>query len=172
MFAGFVLLFLIILGCIIVSFNFSAYEKSMIIGVDIFQFLVYVLMTVACVTLYAKLIKLHVNPHPISRLDDMLLMICLPSFFLLGILQLSVIFFNTPSPTRILRIFAVLTQVTIQTPLIIDGLRRCSNSEKLRGKRLGRNTLLFLIIANIAVYIMETVLLKVQVDKTERNVFS
>ena len=37
---------------------------------------------------YYKIAHLDINPNPISFLDDMLLFVCLPSFFLYGILNL------------------------------------------------------------------------------------
>ena len=39
-------------------------------------------MIVASFWVYFSLYKLDVNPHPISFLDDLLLLICLPAFFL------------------------------------------------------------------------------------------
>ena len=47
-------------------------------------------------------------------------------------------------------------QVILQTPCIIDGLRRCSNTEKLRQEKPGRELVTFLIICNIAMWVIET----------------
>lgn len=49
-----------------------------------------------------------------------------------------------------------VSQVLIQTPLIVDGLRRCSNSQKLRIEKPGRELLTFLITCNIALWIIQT----------------
>ena len=43
-------------------------------------------MIVASFWVYFSLYKLDVNPHPISFLDDLLLLICLPAFFLFCVL--------------------------------------------------------------------------------------
>ena len=43
-------------------------------------------MILASISLYLNLYKLDVNPHPISFLDDLLLLICLPAFFLYCVL--------------------------------------------------------------------------------------
>ena len=125
----------------------------------------------------------------------MLLILCLPAFFLFSILQMttavlgsedqghddhgrSVNLTNPSQALTIIKILFYIIQVMIQTPMIIDGLRRCSNSLGSQGKwkiynldisknvfilerKYGRNTLMFLIVTNLAVYIMETFLLKV-----------
>ena len=44
--------------------------------------------------------------------------------------------------------------------MIVDGLRRCSNTAAAQRKMRGRNTIAFLIVANLAVYIMETLLIR------------
>ena len=54
----------------------------------------------------------------------------------------------------------ILIQVLIQTPMIVDGLRRCSNSAKAQRQMKGRNTITFLIVVNLAVYVMETLLIR------------
>eukprot|EP00091_Calanus_sinicus_P017512 TRINITY_DN37853_c0_g1_i1.p1 TRINITY_DN37853_c0_g1~~TRINITY_DN37853_c0_g1_i1.p1 ORF type:complete len:102 (+),score=15.53 TRINITY_DN37853_c0_g1_i1:134-439(+) len=60
----------------------------------------------------------------------------------------------------------------IQTPLIIDGLRRCSNSIGFQERKAGRNTLMFLLVANLAVYIMDTILLKGNIYQKEIMFYS
>ena len=63
-------------------------------------------------------------------------------------------------------------KVSLQTPMIIDGLRRCSNSSWAQEHRAGRNTLMFLIVANLAVYIFQTFLLKTNIYQTEVAFFT
>ena len=46
------------------------------------------LMTLLSLIAYSQLSRLDVNIHPISFLDDLLLFICLPFFFLSGIISL------------------------------------------------------------------------------------
>ena len=105
------------------------------------------------------LVKFDVNLHPISLLDDMLLIICLPSFFLFGILQFAAAATNISgfidickayhsidsdpdadlsNPSGIMtmtKTIISLLQIMIQTPMIIDGLRRCSNTLTSQGKK-------------------------------------
>ena len=138
-------------------------------------------MTIASITLYVKIVCLDVNPNPISQLDDMLLIICLPSFFLFSTLQFIVVFSSIKevqekeilvAALAISKVCFYLIQVLIQTPLIIDGLRRCSNSLAFQEKKVGRNTLMFLIVANLAIYIMDTILLKGNIYKAEQDFYS
>ena len=96
-------------------------------------------------------VQFDVNLHSISLLDDMLLILCLPAFFLFSILQMtaavlgsedqghdehgrSVNLTNPSQALTILKILFYIIQVMIQTPMIIDGLRRCSNSLGSQGK--------------------------------------
>merc|ERR1719250_261464 len=110
----------------------------------------------------------------------MLLIVCLPSFFLFSILQFVAVSSVTNSDKcktwctalTILKVSLYLIQVLIQTPLIIDGLRRCSNSLAFQQRKVGRNTLMFLIVANLAVYIMDTILLKGNIYEKEKMVYT
>lgn len=49
-----------------------------------------------------------------------------------------------------------MAQVLIQTPFILDGLRRCSNSKDLRHEKPGRELVTFLIVSNVAMWITST----------------
>lgn len=57
-----------------------------------------------------------------------------------------------------------IIQVTIQTPFIVDGIRRCSNSKRLRFSKPGKGLITFALILNIAVWIFVTFEIK-SVDK-------
>ena len=57
-----------------------------------------------------------------------------------------------------------LIQVTLQTPFLMDGIRRCSNDKKLRFKKPGKGLITFLIIVNVAMWILVTFEIK-SVDK-------
>ena len=46
-------------------------------------------MGLLCLLAYNKLARLDINSHPISFLDDLLLFVCMPAFFLYGILILA-----------------------------------------------------------------------------------
>lgn len=49
-----------------------------------------------------------------------------------------------------------VTQVLVQTPFIMDGMRRCSNCVKLRVQKPGRELVTFLIVCNVALWITDT----------------
>ena len=122
-----------------------------------------VLSILILATLYAYYIiaQFDVNPNPISFLDDLLLFCCLPSFFLYTAVCLSPTLLNGQFEAGFFfRNLLILVQVLIQTPMIVDGLRRCSNSAAAQKRMRGRNTITFLIVANLAVYIMETLLIR------------
>lgn len=51
--------------------------------------------------------------------------------------------------------------------MIIDGLRRCSNSKELRKRKPGREVLTFLIVCNVALWIMETFEIKSESIRSE-----
>lgn len=131
-----------------------------------------------------QLALLDVNANPVSQLDDLLLFICIPSFFLYGIfsivpaiaytnymallvaiLQVNIykgilicnilqdLFVNLKNYTKVL-------QVILQTPTIIDGLRRCSARGEIRSTKPGRELITFLVICNLSMWIMETLEIK------------
>ena len=49
-----------------------------------------------------------------------------------------------------------LVQVILQTSMIVDGLRRCSDSNANQKRKPGRNVIMFLLITNFAVYFWDT----------------
>ena len=53
-----------------------------------------------------------------------------------------------------------LIQVLLQTPMIIDGLRRCSDLEENQTRKPGKPWVTFLIIANLIMYLWETLEVK------------
>nr|CAD7592621.1 unnamed protein product [Timema genevievae] len=109
--------------------------------------------------------KMDVNHHPISLLDDALLFICMPAFFLYIIASLAATTFYGNIVYVIVHIMMIV-QVLIQTPFIIDGLRRCCNSQSLRKRKPGRELITFLIVVNVAMWISETFEVK-SVDKQD-----
>ena len=63
----------------------------------------------------------------------------------------------TPS---LLSFWFQLIQVLLQTPMIIDGLRRCSDLEENQTRKPGKPWVTFLIIANLIMYLWETLEVK------------
>ncbi len=56
--------------------------------------------------------------------------------------------------------FPKVIQVILQTPTIIDGLRRCSRSVEMQASRPGREVITFLIVCNLSMWFMETLEIK------------
>ncbi|CAN8032788.1 unnamed protein product, partial [Ixodes persulcatus] len=110
----------------------------------------------ACIVAYSRTSILDVSTHPTTLLDDFLLCIPLPFYFIYGILVVIAELQDGGSYTRIAVQVSSVAQVVTQTPLIIDGLRRCSNCAALRYKKPGRETVSFLVVVNIAMWIMYT----------------
>ena len=55
---------------------------------DTFESIMLVGMIAATIWSYYSIAKLDINPNPISFLDDLLLLICIPSYFLYGLLNI------------------------------------------------------------------------------------
>ncbi|XP_075733957.1 proton channel OtopLc [Rhipicephalus microplus] len=158
LFAGFVVL----LGSVVVMIIFyvalleDRYNET---GVAVYlgqEAVLLALAFAACLLAYGRIATLDVNGHPITMLDDFLLCIPIPFYFahatLVAIAELEV----GGSYVRLaLQLFSVI-QVVTQTPLIIDALRRCSNSPTLRYKKPGREIVSFLIVVNITMWIVYT----------------
>ncbi|GFT56411.1 proton channel OtopLc [Nephila pilipes] len=126
------------------------------LSVHYFQEGILTVVTLCCV-LFAQrqLSKLDFNQHPIHFLDDVLLFVPLPFFFIQAILTI-ISEYQTHSTIRIVMSILVPVQVIMQTPFIIDGLRRCSNSQTLRYKKPGREVVTFLIVCNLTMWIINT----------------
>lgn len=125
------------------------------------------IMIIATVFAYFQTSKLDVNHHPMSKLDDVLLFIAIPAFFLETIFSM-VPAIENGSTLNIFIIFFQLIQVVIQTPFIIDGLRRCTNDPHLRRTKPGRELVTFLIITNVALWAFYTFSVKTEYIADER----
>lgn len=173
LFAGLILM-VIIAGMLIIGFVFSSVgEEFLELGYllnNCTKLTLHTLMLIASLVTLNQLRKLDINEHPISLLDDVLLFICLPAFFMET-------FFSLIATISILNIvktidfIVMFIQVTIQTPLIMDGLRRCSNTKKLRRSKPGRELLMFLLIANVGMWLLYTFSYKSPESLDERYAF-
>lgn len=121
----------------------------------VFELIVLVIMIGAVVLAYLQTIKLDVNHHPMSMLDDVLLFIAIPAFFLeTSFSMVPAIYYEEWLNVAI--ILAQIVQILIQTPFIIDGLRRCANATNLRRDKPGRELVTFMIIANLSLWVFYT----------------
>lgn len=123
-----------------------------------FVSLILFFMVATTAMVFYQVSKFEVNPNPISFLDDMLLLICLPFIFFYCLLMIWPAFtgHDHQAAANIITSFLTLIQVGLQTLMIVDGLRRCSNNEKDQVERRGKNLLTFLIVTNLSMYLWET----------------
>lgn len=110
----------------------------------------------ASIVAYFKVIQLDQNAHPVTFLDNFLLFIPLPFFFIHAILCIMAELHLSDTFRIVLRVVA-LVQIIIQTPVLVDGLRRCSNSHVLRYRKPGREIITFLLILNVTQWVVFTV---------------
>lgn len=101
-----------------------------------YDIIVITVMLVATVAAYCQTVKLDINPHHVSHLDDILLFVAVPAFFAQFILSIVPaiqykLWLNMASS------LTELLQILVQTPWLIDGLRRCSNSKENFVKKPG-----------------------------------
>ncbi|XP_077518918.1 proton channel OtopLc-like isoform X2 [Amblyomma americanum] len=110
----------------------------------------------ASIVAYYKVVQLDQNAHPVTFLDNFLLFIPLPFFFIHAILCIMAELHLSDTFRIVLRVVSLL-QIIIQTPVLVDGLRRCSNSHVLRYRKPGREIITFLLILNVTQWVVFTV---------------
>ena len=161
LFLGVPLVVFAIVSSIIVIANESNCDPDygILLG-NILKATVLVILIFTSALAYYILAQFDVNPRPISYLNDSLLFLCIPSFFCYGLLSLGCSFYGEYEPQCCLVNILTLIQILIQTPMIVDGLRRCSYSPDGQKEMKGRNVITFLIVANLAAYVMETVMIR------------
>lgn len=121
----------------------------------IFECSVLAILVISTVCAYAQTIKLDIIQAPSFGMDEILLLIPQPAFFIEFIFSI-VPAIKMGNPLLIcIPIFRQI-QVLIQTPFLIDGIKRCSNSTYLQEKKIGRGFIIFLAIANMALWIYNT----------------
>ena len=161
LFAGSSILVLVVVVSIFVLVREGGCDPELALEVgNSLQIAILSILLIATIYAYYVIIHFDINPHPVSFLDDLLLFFCLPSFFLYAFICLGPSIAYEFEAVFFFRNLLILIQVLIQTPMIVDGLRRCSNSAKAQRQMKGRNTITFLIVVNLAVYVMETLLIR------------
>ncbi|XP_030750787.1 proton channel OtopLc-like isoform X3 [Sitophilus oryzae] len=113
------------------------------------------LMIVGAIYAYSQMAKLDVNKVAHNSMDNFLLLMCLPAFFVHGIFSI-IPAVTSGNVLAVITIVFEIVQILIQTPFIIDGMARSSNTKELRKQKPGREMVTFLIICNIAMWLMQT----------------
>ncbi|CAG9563621.1 unnamed protein product [Danaus chrysippus] len=158
MFLGLILT-VVMAGMLILGFIFSTIDNEFLergyLLSSCTKLALHSVLLVATVVAFSQTRKLDINEHPISLLDDILLFICLPAFFMETVFSM-VATLSIVNIIRSIDVMVMVVQVVIQTALLVDGLRRCSNSRKLRRRKPAREMMMFLVIANVAVWLFNT----------------
>lgn len=143
---------------IILFFIFSASEDTRDLGGYVngaSEVILLTCMLVAGFFAYNSIRLLDMIKHGISAVDDILLYVCLPCIFFYAF------FIMVPSITdgnylSVCVSILQVSQVILQTALMSDGLRRCSNSQTLQHKKPGREVITYLVVANVAMWLLQT----------------
>ena len=131
------------------------------------ELIILIVMGFAAVLAFAAIRHLDIFKHSVSNVDDILLFICLPCIFLYA-------FFSMVPAIQGRQVLLVsvnmlqVVQSVLQTALICDGLRRCSNSSELQQKKLGREVVTFLVVANVAMWLLETFEIKSEEGNSDK----
>ncbi|CAG2167192.1 unnamed protein product [Oppiella nova] len=159
---------------IIIFFATQSYDRF---GISVYCTQIGVLTLVCCIVIplaYHQTRKLNVVTREHFNcnhtvMDDLLVLIPVPFFLLHYVYLIMADIHDESSPVNVfLIVIYVLTilQVLIQSPFIVDGIRRCSNTKELRYVKPGRNYIMFALILNITLWILNTFELR-YVDRTD-----
>ncbi|KAK7069901.1 hypothetical protein SK128_023396 [Halocaridina rubra] len=143
---------------IILFFIFSSSKETLNLGMYVNGFSEVILLSIMLVTAviaFYSIRVLDVIKHNIGSVDDILLYVCLPCIFLYAFLSMVPYYINGQGLFVTVSILQV-SQVILQTALICDGLRRCSNSSALQHVKPGREFLTFLVVTNVAMWLLQT----------------
>ncbi|CAG2102308.1 unnamed protein product [Medioppia subpectinata] len=153
---------------IIIFFATQSYEK---LGLSVYSAQISALTAVGCSVVplaYNKTRRLDVR-QPISGDDpgyvtmhDLLLLIPIP-FFITHYITLIMASVDKGTAAEwflvVIYLFAI-AQVLCQSPFIVDGMRRCANTRQLRYRKPGREWIIFALILNVTLWILNTFELK------------
>lgn len=143
---------------IILFFIFSSSKDTLNLGMYVngFSEVVFLaIMLVTAIIAFYSIRVLDVIRNAISCVDDILLFICLPCIFLYAFLSM-VPYYKSGQGLFVTVAIMQVAQVILQTALICDGLRRCSNSSSLQHVKPGREFVTFLVVTNVAMWLLQT----------------
>lgn len=145
---------------IILFFIFSSSEDQQTRDVGAYvngisEVILLVCMLITAFIAYNSIRMLDVIKHGISAVDDILLYVCLPCIFLYAFFSM-VPSINAGNYLSVSVSILQVSQVILQTALICDGLRRCSNDQSLQHKKPGREVITYLVVTNVAMWLLQT----------------
>lgn len=143
---------------IILLFILSSYEGSDEIGRyvnGVTEVVLLGVMVVAAAAAYKLIHRLDVIKETATSVDDILVYVSLPCIFFYAFLRLVPSILYSDALFGTMAILQIL-QVIVQTVMIYDGMRRCSNSSELRHKKPGREVITFMVVLNVALWLLQT----------------
>ncbi|KAF2364347.1 Otopetrin [Trinorchestia longiramus] len=158
---------------IILFFIFTSSQNNITLGLYVngySELILLIVMTIAGVLAYNSIRVLDVIKHHISSVDDILLIICLPCILLFAFFSMVPSVLNGGVLFVAVNIMQVV-QTILQTALIGDGLRRCANSSTAQQKKPGREVITFMVVANVAIWLLETFEIKSDAGNAEEYAF-
>lgn len=179
----------ILLLCIItIIVFFATIHKGIYTSIAVFTYSVQIaVLTVSCFVVifvaFRQIRKLDIvhqdhRDNAFTMMDDILVLIPIPFYFVHHTLcSVATVYDHSgeyEANNYLLAAIDILTvlQVMIQSPFIVDGLRRCANRSQVRFKKPGRELITFLLILNVALWILNTFELKsVEVYQASHHYF-
>uniref|UniRef100_A0A6A7FUR1 Otopetrin-2 isoform X2 n=1 Tax=Hirondellea gigas TaxID=1518452 RepID=A0A6A7FUR1_9CRUS len=158
---------------IILFFIFTSSQNNVALGLYVngySEMLLLIVMAIAGTFAYNSVRTLDVIKSHISSVDDILLIICLPCILLYAFFSMVPAVLHGNILFVSVNIMQVI-QATMQTVLIGDGLRRCANSSKAQQKKPGREVITFLVVANVAMWLLETFEIKSDAGNADKYEF-
>ena len=166
---------LIILITVIIFFSTIHKDVSRHFGVVIYTLQI-LLLTLSCfVIIPIAYYQMHgqldvVNSehrnNSFMMMDDILIMIPLPFYFIhYTCSAIASLMINNSLECNNLALIGIdmltIIQVLIQSPFIVDKIRRCSNDIRIRFRKPGRELVTLMLILNVTLWILNTLELKI-----------
>jgi len=158
---------------VILYFIFTSSQQNVYLGLQVkaySELFLLLVMGAATLSAFNSIRHLDVLKSHVSAVDDILLIICIPCILLYAFFNMVPSMINGNSLFVIVYILQGI-QAIIQTAFIGDGLRRCSNDNKLQNKKPGREVVTFLVVANVALWLLETFEIKNDAGNADKYEF-
>lgn len=156
---------LILVGTIITMVVFFVlvktpeYNRSAIMVEYLSEITLFTLSTIAVVIAATRMRYLRFNVARDTDFEEVLILISLTGDYMFQMLSIVAAVFDKEQFASRLSIAACLlgiTQSTIQTMFVLDGLRRCTRTAEQGRQKRGREYVTFLLITNIAMWCINT----------------
>ncbi|XP_064609588.1 proton channel OtopLc-like [Liolophura sinensis] len=156
---------LILVGTIITMVVFfvlvktPTYNRSAIMVEYLSEITLFTLSTIAVVIAATRMRYLRFNVTRDTDFEEVLILISLTGDYMFQMLSIVAAIFDKEQFASRLSIAACLlgiTQSTIQTMFVLDGLRRCTRTAEQGRQKSGREYVTFLLITNIAMWCINT----------------